>query len=252
MEDDDLNSVLQAETLEGEAVALKEDPTDSTEKTEETTETSKVDDKPEPTSEQDADKSEEPDKTSDRISKLEAELAEEQKQRKAFQARAKDERGKRQDAEKRPEFWNDPEKALDHIDKTVDQKITDVKINLSRAQARRQHADYDAKEEKFSEMCQGTPSLVQQMLDSDDPAGFAYQTVADADKIAEIGDLDAWKQQEREKMKQELLADLKKDGEETLKKAEALPGSMDVTDARDGAQVVEALSLDDILESKAS
>lgn len=112
----------------------------------------------------------------------------------AYKAAMQDERRKRQEYERRlreyeerekeekpkQNFWDDPEgvvnQRLESLKNELHTQNTTRFLRLSENLARKRYDDYDSRITAFNEVIQANPALYQQMLESDDPAEFAYQT----------------------------------------------------------------------------
>jgi phosphotransferase system IIB component len=116
-----------------------------------------------------------------------------------------------------PEFdWTDPNKTITRLRDDMKTETLIIKADLSEAQAKRNHTDYDEKYQIFLGICNEDKSVYHEMLKQPDPAEWAYQKAKNHSVIAEIGnDPAAYK----EKLKAEILAELKGGKiEETIKK----------------------------------
>lgn len=114
----------------------------------------------------------------------------------AFKAQALDERRKRQALESQlaqkqeqpPGFdWDNPEQTIASVEQRFEQKMQTNLLNLSEAQAKVRHEDYDQKYEVFVKMVEENPAIVQTMLQQPDPAEFAYQTATKRLFTDEVG-----------------------------------------------------------------
>jgi len=99
-------------------------------------------------------------------------------------------------------------------------------LNMSEAQAKSRHEDYDEKYESFKKMAMENPSIINTMTAQADPAEWAYQQAAGKLSMEEFGnDPVAYK----EKLKAEILNELKTDKnskiEKTIIEATKLPPS---------------------------
>lgn len=166
---------------------------------------------------------------------------------KAFLRAAQEERGKRQELERRlaaieaakpkePEkgFWDDPEGALAKQKQDFQQALTGMRLQTAEGIARSRYKDFDEKVAVFSELAQSTPGLGQQMLQAPDPAEFAYRTAANHMAIKEAGGIEELRAKiERDttaRVRAEVEAELRAKADALAKAREALPGSL--SDAR--------------------
>jgi len=170
-----------------------------------------------------------------------------------------DERGKRQDAEAKlaaaearlaeqtphPNVIDDPEGALEHMAQQFAQRLWQVESKNSQAVARLKHDDYDVKAQAFVQMAQSNPTLVEAMHASDDPAEFAYKTATDAENLAAVQDMGAF----REKIRQEEIEKLKVKGSATDIAAALEVGNL--ADARSSSNTHDAeISLEDAFQGR--
>ena len=144
----------------------------------------------------------------------------------AFKRAAIDERRKRQvleqhyanlqqqekQEEPKTDFWENPELV---VQQTVQAAVSKVQqesnariLNMSEAQARSKYGDYQEKFEIFSQMVGRDPAVYQQMLNQADPAEYAYRAASRLKDIQEIGNIGDWRERERAKLKQELMAEM--------------------------------------------
>lgn len=125
---------------------------------------------------------------------------------KAFQAKALDETRKRQALEEQlkqyqnpvevPDAFAEPDKAIQHATKELEQKFENRFLNMSEVNARARHEDFDAiKDVFFNEMLSENPALQQQALSNADPYGFIYKSAKNYVDLKDIGDIDSWKSQ---------------------------------------------------------
>ena len=166
---------------------------------------------------------------------------------KAFLRAAQEERGKRQELERRlaaieaakPQepaktFWDDPEAAIAKQKQELQQAVVGMRLQTAEGIARARYPDFDAKVAVFSELAMSTPGLGQQMLAAPDPAEFAYRTAANHMAIKEAGGVEALlakkEAETRAKVRIEIEAELKAKAEELAKDRAALPPSL--SDAR--------------------
>lgn len=147
-----------------------------------------------------------------------------------------EERAKRQDAERRlegltsspPEKQNDTGEDLtdkflsdpgafvqgfkQEVTKEVGQIISQERLKWSLNSARQRHNDFMDVLPHWDEAVKNNPALENQMLAADDPAEFAYKHGKLFDQTKDIGgDLDAWREREREKIRTEEREALKKE-----------------------------------------
>lgn len=116
-------------------------------------------------------------------------------------------------------FWDDPETFLAadraRVLGEVQHQALTARISTSEMLARHRHqqaGDYDANIEIFKELATTTPGVMQQWLQSADPAEFAYRAGKHHRELREAGGLE----QLREKMEKELRVQLETEMKERL------------------------------------
>lgn len=138
---------------------------------------------------------------------METELAELRANFAAMQVR-------QQQPEQPPEFWDDPDAAMqarfEQFGETLlqrfEQKQQAERIDASEAQARSKYADYDDAFHAFRQAVQANPVLAQKMASSSDPAEFAYKTGKTALELERVGSIDELLKAERAKWEAEARA----------------------------------------------
>jgi len=153
-----------------------------------------------------------------------------------------DERHKRQEAERKfnelqaqieaqtppPNPIDDPEGALEHLRGEVSKGMWEMKTDLSREMMSGIHSDYAEKEQAFIEMAQTNPALVQQMQAAPNPAKFAYETATKAAELAELQNVDEYKAKLKAELRNELLAEMKAEGDKTSQTQALIDDAADV------------------------
>jgi len=152
------------------------------------------------------------------------------KQVSAFQAKADDEKQKRQNYERQlkqiaetqtetPDAFSAPDEAIAHAIAGVEQKFQNQLLNLSEQGARDRHDDFDTmKDEFFEKMVADNPALQAEALSQVDPYEFIYRTAKnhlELSQVNEAGGLDSMRKQIRKELKAEMQAEI-----EATKKAE--------------------------------
>lgn len=167
---------------------------------------------------------------------------------KAFLRAAQEERGKRQELERRlaameaakgpaepaKTFWDDPEAALKAHEDRIRQEATNARLGMAEFTARQRHPDFDEKVAKFAEIIQGTPGLHQQWLASPDPAEFAYTIAKNHMELQQVGSMEEMRAKiEREteaRVRTKIEAELKAKADIMARDRAAIPPSL--SDAR--------------------
>jgi hypothetical protein len=87
----------------------------------------------------------------------------------------------------RPDLFQDPDGALNHVQSALRQEILRNKVETSVMVVRQQHPDYDDAEAAFLQACHGNEPLYRQMLNHPFPADFAYRVGQQMKAMQEIG-----------------------------------------------------------------
>lgn len=136
----------------------------------------------------------------------------------------RDERRKRQDLERklaeyeqqvqraqappppqRPDLFEDPDGALEHIQTQFRQELTRQRLDMSVTMAKSQHDDYPEAEAAFVAAVHANPGLYDQMMADPHPAGFAYRVGQQVMALREIGpDPVAYRERVRKEYEAEL------------------------------------------------
>lgn len=189
---------------------------------------------------------------------------------KAFLRAAQEERGKRQELERRlaaieagkttepaKTFWDDPEAALAKQRQEIQQTIVGTRLQTSESIARTRYQDFDAVIAKFAELAGTVPGLTQQMINAPDPADFAYKTAKNHMEIQEAGGIDALRKkieaETEAKVRVKLEAELKEKADALTKAREELPESLSAARTAGGQSKVVwggPPSMDSILNDK--
>ena len=126
-----------------------------------------------------------------------------------------DERSKRQAIEAelaalrkvpRPDVMEDPEGAINHIEREMSENLIKTRLDISEDMMRTAHEDYDSVLGAFTEAMQSNPALRDEMVQSPNPARFAYETGQRHQMLQEIGDPNSY----RDKVKAEVQAEVEK------------------------------------------
>lgn len=133
-----------------------------------------------------------------------------------------------------PDFWSDPDAALQRFTHTMQQTMQQQRLDMSETYARQAHKDFDEQLATFADMAARDPSLTRQMMASANPAEFAYQTAKRNQIMQEIGDPESYEQRVRAKVLAELEAAQKAETEKLIK--EQIPGSFSDTRGTGGGK----------------
>jgi len=143
-------------------------------------------------------------------------------------AALEDERNKRQQAEqalqemqaskpKEPEvdFDEDPKGYVDQKAVSAEQQLHNMRIDMSVDMSRKAHEDFDEVMKSWPEIVGQNPSILQQAESSPQPGEFAYEACKQHIALKEIGDPANY----RERVKAELLAEIKAEQESKAEEA---------------------------------
>jgi len=182
----------------------------------------------------------------DKVSAMAAELARIRAKNRELEERMSH---KAEEPAERPDFFDDPDAALQTMEQRMEQKIARARIDWSEQSARQRYQDFDDKIGVFTEMANENPMLWQQMAASPDPADFAYKQANQVQKMREFGSIDKFEEKIRadERAKAEKAAMAKYEAK--LKELSGLPGSLSDTRAAGGnsSPPVTNEALEDIL-----
>ena len=94
-------------------------------------------------------------------------------------------------------FSEDPEgfvtNGFQSIERSLQQNLITMRMDMSEAGARRRHADYDQVYASFEERAKAEPALIQKLLQQPDPAEWLYQAEKHAQGVASIGNVDDYR-----------------------------------------------------------
>lgn len=156
-------------------------------------------------------------------------------------AAVKDERQKRQEAQKRieelerklaerdskqeeiPDVFEDQKAFVESIRNEQRQELQNMRLEMAREFMMEAHKDYEEMEAKFIELAKENPVLKSQAQKASNPAKFAYQQAKKYAEWQEMQDIDTAKQ----KLRAELREELKKELE--AEKAEKAAKTSDIT-----------------------
>lgn len=138
-------------------------------------------------------------------------------------AMALDERRKRQELERQlaelqaskseekkaaPDVFEDQDGFNNHIQNTIQSETLRIKIEMSQELMREKYPEYDEMELEFVDLAKQDSSLWKKMQSSAMPAKFVVETVKKAEKLKQMENIDEWRAQERERLRQELIAEM--------------------------------------------
>lgn len=156
----------------------------------------------------------------------------------AFLAAAQEERRKRQELEARIKtmeakpaeppkgFWDDPEAAINAQKAEFQTALMKTRVDTSEMIARGKYQDFDEKANVFRDLVNENPWLYQQMMQSVDPADFAYKQAKNHLELKAAGSLDNMRAQIEKEVRMKIEAELKTKHELLEKERAALPSSL--------------------------
>ena len=132
-----------------------------------------------------------------------------------------DERRKRQDAERelelfkqekeskpKPDFWEDPEKAITSVKQELTLDFENRLLNMSEAAARDRHEDFQVKADVFLELANASPQLFSEMKTASDPAEFAYKHAEKFLAFKEMGNPSEYRQKIEAELRTKIEAEM--------------------------------------------
>ncbi len=179
-------------------------------------------------------------------------------------AAVKDERAKRQEAQKRaeelerqleelkrgdskrelPDVFDDQQGFVKSIRDEFTSELASAKLEMAREFMMESHPDYEEMEQKFIEIAKENPVLRSQAQKASNPAKFAYQQAKKYVEWQEMQDVDKFKEKMKAEAKAELEAELRQAKEKKASKVADISPSLAKARASDKEQTV-----DDSLES---
>jgi hypothetical protein len=168
----------------------------------------------------------------------------------AFLRAVQEERGKRQELERRlaaieaartqpaapgeapKTFWDDPEGSLKKHQEEIRKETVNARLQTAELIARRAHPDFDEKIEVFRKIAEQTPGLVGQMLAAQDPAEFAYGLGKNHLELQQAGSIEGLRAQIEKETRVKLEAELKEKADKLAAERAALPPSLSEAPSR--------------------
>lgn len=153
----------------------------------------------------------------------------------------------------RPNASEDPEGALAYTEEQVTNRMSQVLRQTSRMIAMSVHPDYVEKENQFLALGEANPALIDAMLNSDNPAEYAYQTAVNHADVEALKDVAGAKAKMRAEVEAQVRAEIAKEGETTkaqqaaIAAAAGIPSLATATAATAGTAMPTDESLDEII-----
>jgi len=114
------------------------------------------------------------------------------------------------EAVKRPDVFDNQDAAFAHQDKSVDARIVNERINMSREMMMAVKDDYTDMEGVFAELSGNNPTLIDNMRASTNPAKYAYDTAKNHNEAQKLSSPE-YRTELKETLRAEILAELKGD-----------------------------------------
>ena len=123
-------------------------------------------------------------------------------------------------------FWDDPEAALKQFQQQVQTVALRTRLDTSEAIARQRYQDFEQNVQFFGELMAQTPGLREQMLNSPDPAEFAYKTGKTHREYRELGSIEEYRAKVEREARAKIEAEYKQREQERQQKTAELPTSL--------------------------
>lgn len=177
-----------------------------------------------------------------------AAVMDERRKRQALEREIAELRREKTPEPKRPDVFEDPDGAFNHVQTQLQQELVNERIKMSRDFMQMLKPDYDEMEQAFIAMVEDNPALIEQMRQHPNPARFAYEQAAKHREYQQMQDVDSYKAKLREEVKAELLKEMQDEQAKEAQKSEAVTPSLAKTRSSGGqTEPVGDESLEDIL-----
>lgn len=120
-------------------------------------------------------------------------------------------------APERPSIFEDEQGALDAIQRSSQEGLAALRLEMSQELMRSQKTDYDEKEQAFIALANDNKQLYQEMYASKNPARFVYETAEKHAQLKELENVDDYRAKIRAEVEQELRKEI--EGEQKTQKA---------------------------------
>lgn len=193
-------------------------------------------------------------------------LLEEREKRQQYERELKDFRDQQEKAQKSPklpDYFENPDEYNAAIERMVQERVSGVEqrvnqqmsqawLSMSERAAKARHTDFDAMLEAFSKEAETNPVLAAQMMQSPDPGEYVYQTGRKLQALSSTPDLDSLREQMREEIRAELLAEARKGEDEKRARLDSIPKSLSREQSAAGPRESEwqPTSLEDALRRR--
>lgn len=173
-----------------------------------------------------------------------AALKAEREKRQRYEAELAELRRSQQEQQFDPSvFYQDPRAIQQYVDSRLSSEMTMTRIGISRSMVAAAHPDYEQMEELFVQVAEQNPALRDEMLRSENPAMYAYQTAKSLQLVrdAHTGDLE-------KRIRAEVEAKVR--AELSAKATPAVPPDLSNSRSAPATDGVPDDSLDSILQSR--
>ena len=194
-------------------------------------------------------------------------LLEEREKRQQYERELKEFREQqdkaKKEAPKLPDYFENPDAYNAAIERMVQERVTGLEqkvnqqmsqawLSMSERAAKARYQDFDVMLEAFSKEAQTNPVLAAQMMQSPDPGDYVYQTGRKLQALSSTPDLDSLREQMREEIRAELLAEARKGEDEKRARLDSIPKSLSREQSAAGPRESEwqPTSLEDALRRR--
>lgn len=153
--------------------------------------------------------------------------------------------------DKRPDVFEDPDAAFSHIESKFENERLQDRMDMSRDFMSMLKDDYTEREAQFLELAKEDDTLIQKLRGHPNPARFAYETAVKHEQVQKMENIDQWREEERARLKQEILDEMKAAEDEKARKEqekrEAITPSLAKGRSDGGMTEVQDDDLDSVL-----
>jgi len=146
--------------------------------------------------------------------------------------------------DKLPSPFEDEDGFVAGVDSRTDQKLVAERVKLSRSLIGMVKEDWPDREQQFMTLVDKDPTLVEKMLEAENPALFAYDTAVEAERIA---NLEAQNSEEglaklKEEHRKEFMEEFGIDPEKAEKPAEETPDTSTEPERKNDSDAIPSLA----------
>lgn len=144
-----------------------------------------------------------------------------------------------------PDMFDDPKAFERRVKSDIDQKMSQVRAEMSRNMMMQMHEDYEEAEIKFFDLVKEHPMLGQQVVKHDHPAKFVYEQVKKFEEFKQIQD-GSLKEKLRAEIRSELEKEFKQSQEKKASKVANLSRSLATESSSDSAESTSITRIDQL------